>query len=444
MTSSVQIEDLQHFSVFEGLSVGELERISTCGELRKLKKREVLFCAGDRDSFDYFLLSGSLRLTSADKKHRDIADEDAAAKNQIAKLRPRQYTVTSNAKSEVIVLPASAYQAGPGGTGSVASQELNLSGYGVDEVDSHEPEALTLSPIEEPNIVDIPAPQVQSGEPSMLQRIRQALDNDELTLPSLPQVAVRIGKLVDSEVVSAEAVAKLVNTDPAIATKLLRIANSSLYGSMGKCETTRAAIVRLGLEATRQLVLGFTLRDIFNSKDAELKARLRACWVESLEVAALAIVIRSMLESPTYSSEEALLAGLLHEIGVVGLLGLFLERPELREGSGDLDDVLKALQAEVGAEILQHWQFSEGYIEVARNSEKWDRQSVAETDLCDLIQVAKLHRALNNRIPLPIGRITDAPAIRRLPLKEEYSPEVSLEILKQAKLQILEIKSLFE
>lgn len=403
------------------MSEDQLAIVSNHSQRRLLRSGDVLFHAGDRDELDYFLLSGSLRLVSSDNKTRIFDKEDPMAYRQVSKLRPRQYTVSAVEPVEVLVVKSFDYERPCSSSNTPDYLSASVLDYGVDEVDKNEPEDLDL-----------------------LVSVQHALDSDELKLPSLPQVAIRIGELVESDLASADSVADLINTDPAIAAKLLRIANSSLYGALGRCETIRDAIVRLGLGATRQLVMGFALRDLFHSESKQLRVKLRESWIESLEVAALAIVIREMLIAPSYSSEEALLAGLLHDIGVVGLLGLFLTHSELLEEGDDITRVINRFKSDVGAEILRKWQIADQYIDVAKDAENWQREQDGSADLCDLIQVAKLHRYLNNRVPLPMARLTDVPAVQRLPLKEDYSPETSLAILQQAKEKILEIKGLFD
>ncbi|WP_299976525.1 HDOD domain-containing protein [uncultured Pseudoteredinibacter sp.] len=422
MSSEIELSELRRFEPFDSMSEDQLSIVCNHSQRRVLRSGEVVFCAGDRDAQDYFLLKGQLQLVSNDQKSRVFSDEDPMAYRQVSKLRPRQYTVSAMGAVELLVVKSFDYDSPKSKSmDSPDYLEASLLDYGVDEVSEE-----------------------SQGDIDLFREVQAALESDDLKLPSLPQVAIRIGELVESDLASAESVADLVNTDPAIAAKLLRIANSSLYGSLGRCETTRDAIVRLGLGATRQLVMGFALRDLFNSDDKALRAKLRQSWIESLEVAALAMVIREMLIAPTYSSEEALLAGLLHDIGVVGLLGLFLAQPGLLKEDADIDGLIAEFKADVGAEILRKWQIADQYISVTEQAENWQRTHSASADLCDLIQVAILHRYLNNRVPLPMARLTEVPAIKRLPLKESYSPETSLEILKQAKEKILEIKGLFD
>ncbi|MCV6614806.1 MAG: HDOD domain-containing protein [Cellvibrionaceae bacterium] len=418
---TLEIHDLQRFEPFENLNGDQLWVVYSNSERRIMRSGEVLFCAGDRDEHDYYLLEGTVQLVSPDNVIRVINDEDPQAMRQISKLRPRQYTVSAKGPVEVLVVYSEAREDSGAKAKSVELEVGGLSDYGVEEYT--EPEKV--------------------AEVTLLELVQHALASNDLQLPSLPQVGLSIGKLVERDDVTAEAVARLVNTDPSIAAKLLRTANSSLYRGLEACDTTHDAIVRLGLEATRQLVLGFTLRDLFTSKRIALREKLRAQWIGSLEVAALAVAIRSLMVEPNCSVEEALLAGLMHDIGVVGILGMLDEHPHLIDHDLGLDGTFQQLKSEVGRQILLSWQFSDHYITVVGEVHNWQRQHSSPADLCDLIQVAKLHRMLNNREQLPMPSIGQSPALQRLPLTEVYSPQLSMHILELGRKHIMDIQAMF-
>jgi len=414
--ATISTADIQSFEPFADLSANQLKAISDAAELRLLSAKDILFKAGDQDTVEYFLLTGELSLRSADNIHRVISSTDPQASKQIAKLRPRQYTAVATTDSQVIAIEL-------GGDIDTAPPPAEISSYEVSEVDGD---------------------WEQLSKADLMSELQTALDRDRLRLPSLPQVAVRIGELVESEDANADDVAKLVNTDPAFAAKLLRVANSALYSSLGKCESTRDAIVRLGLGATRQLIMGFALRDLFQSPDQSMRIMLRSAWVESLEVGALAIVIQSKLRSKNYSTEETLLAGLLHNIGLIGLLGFLSEKPELLElEETDLLSCLERHKSPVGVKILSQWGFPQVFVDVAKYSDDWLHQAT-NCELCDLIQVAKLHRYLANRKALPVASIEEAPAVQRLVFVDKFDIQMSKEILQEAKQKILEVKQLFE
>lgn len=106
-----------------------------------------------------------------------------------------------------------------------------------------------------------------------------------LKLPSLPEIAIRVRKAVEDEKSSAAQIAKVINTDPALSTRLLRIANSPVYRGTSPVETTQAAITRLGSTVVRNLVSGLVTQQLFQTHSTFLMARMRSLWAHSSEVA---------------------------------------------------------------------------------------------------------------------------------------------------------------
>src|SRR5690606_27181416 len=121
----------------------------------------------------------------------------------------------------------------------------------------------------------------------MLHAFQRDLEARKFRLTSLPEVALKIRTLLDDEAVNARQLADLINRDPAIAAKIMRAANSPIYLGAAKCETLQNAIVRLGLVTTKQLVVGFTLRDLFQSPVPLLKQLMAEAWEQSTLVAAI-------------------------------------------------------------------------------------------------------------------------------------------------------------
>jgi len=257
----------------------------------------------------------------------------------------------------------------------------------------------------------------------------------------LPEVALKVRKVLEDPNANAEKIATLVNADPAIAAKLIRAANSSIYHGVAQCDTTRNAIVRLGLSNTRQLVVSFAIRDLFESKYPVLKTLMGEAWAHSVEVASISFVISRMTKGLAFSDEELLLAGLLHNVGVIAVLAFVENKPALIENDEKLRSVIEQLQAEAGATILEHWKFPDEFVQVAKEVSDWTRDPKSSADMCDIVQVAKLQSFMRHRKPLPV-RMDQVPAFHKLPLGE-LTPELTIQILDDAKSLISETKSLF-
>jgi len=263
------------------------------------------------------------------------------------------------------------------------------------------------------------------------------LRTGKTVLPSLPDLALRIRHAIDDDVSDARRIARMLDSDPAMAAKLLKVANSALYGGVGSIETTSRAVVRLGRETTRQLLLTFALREVFHNDDPRIGKRMQAVWQHSVHIAAICFVLARRI--PDMQPEEALLVGLVHDIGVIAFLNYIASYPELKEDDATLDEAIARMRGELGAMILRRWNFAPSVVSAARSAENWFYTDPRAVSFTDLLIVAQVHeRMLAGQVgELPaLDKIT---AIQRV-LGEQASPETSLEILQEAREQIEEMR----
>ncbi|WP_159431118.1 HDOD domain-containing protein [Fontimonas thermophila] len=162
---------------------------------------------------------------------------------------------------------------------------------------------------------------------SLLSRLWQQLLDDAVRLPTLPDLALRLDALARRERLDARHLADEIRKDPAIAAQVVRMANSAAYRGGVPVSQLQAAVTRIGVEATRQLVSGLALRQLFASASVVLQSRLHAIWAESLEVAVCAQLLARQCRR--LDPETGLLAGLVHRIGALPLLRLLEQHPDL-------------------------------------------------------------------------------------------------------------------
>lgn len=135
-------------------------------------------------------------------------------------------------------------------------------------------------------------------------------------LPTLPQVAARIIELTSDSNVSTSELADVIQSDQALAARVMRTANSSMFGLRQKCSNVSQAVVMLGLDAVRMIALGFIIVEaIKGSSDSTFD--LRTHWRRSLHagVASRLIAQHAGLPNP----EECFLGGLLQDFGMIAL-----------------------------------------------------------------------------------------------------------------------------
>ena len=164
---------------------------------------------------------------------------------------------------------------------------------------------------------------------TLISKIKAEHEAGSLVLPSLPEIVVRVRQAVSDDNVHLGNVVKLIQLDPSLTARLVQIANSPLYRSPQPVENCLMAVNRLGLTTTRDLVTCLVLNNVFNSENKILHEKLHKLWQHSSHVAAIASSIAKI--TPNLHEDTALLAGLLHDIGVLPVLHYAAEFPDVFE-----------------------------------------------------------------------------------------------------------------
>lgn len=404
---------LKKFQPFANLNEHQL--LQLCGAVahRLLASREVIFKCGDRDSNEYFLVEGELEFIAADGRIRKMSSVDAQATGILSRLRPRQYTVKAQGGARVLVVPKAVIE---GLADDVAHHTPAITGMEVTEdADDDRPYSV------------------------LFDDFRMDLENNRCMLPSLPEVAMKVRKLLQDENSSVEQIAQVVNVDPAIAAKLIGAANSPVYHGSSKVDSTRNAIVRLGLSTTRLLIISYAMRDLFTSRSEMLRQRMQSIWLCSVEVAAIAYVLTKKLKGVNFSPDEAMLGALLNDIGVIAIVNYLEYNPVWLDQGVDMEDLVTELRADAGIEILRHWHFPEIFMTAVREAENWSREHGDSVDLADVVQVSKLYAMMHNRQYIrgsnKLPPLAQVQSLQKLQLGD-MTPELTIGIIAEAREQI--------
>jgi len=267
----------------------------------------------------------------------------------------------------------------------------------------------------------------------ILEEIRQAFYHREVDLPTLPELAMRISHAVQNADADFKSVAAIVATDPVIAARTVQVANSAMYGGVSRVESVQQAITRIGLLATRAIVMTVVVKNLFTPVTATIKHHLHRYYHHSLRVATISHVIADRLEG--FDPERAFLAGLLHDIGTVPLLILADRHETLNRDAALLDEVVSQLRGPVGETLLHQWGFEAELAELALHAEDWMREPET-ADYCDIVQIAQLHcQLIGGTKPAGAPPISELPAFARLDL-QHIDP---VRLVMQAQQEIREI-----
>lgn len=258
------------------------------------------------------------------------------------------------------------------------------------------------------------------------------LKNNKLELPTLPQVAVKIGRVVDNPRSRAKDVAQAVSSDMALSARMIQVANSPLVRSTRQIENVQTAITRMGTTMVRNIITSFLVKQLFRSKERALQQRMGVIWNHSAYVAAISHVLASRFSN--FQADEVMLAGLLHDIGKLPILAKAAKLPAIKSNEQALDMVLSKLHPALGKAILQTWKFPAAIVQAAAEHESVERNSKT-LDYTDIVIVANLHSYIGKSTA---GKIdwNNVPAMKKL----ELDPEMSIGVLEEAREEIQEIQ----
>jgi putative nucleotidyltransferase with HDIG domain len=218
--------------------------------------------------------------------------------------------------------------------------------------------------------------------------------------------------VVEDENASANQIADIIAQDAALSARLLQVANSPLY--RGRQEIDRLSMVdsRLGNKLVRNLVTSQVMKQMFQATNDMVDQRLRHVWEHSVQVAAIARVLAGNI--PGVLPDQAMLAGLLHDIGTLPILYRAEERDELLDTPGLLDELILRLHTRIGGAILKHWKFPDMLVAVAAEHENLERDHTGPADLIDVVQVANLQSHMDTDHPLANVDWSSVSAFQRL------------------------------
>ena len=253
-------------------------------------------------------------------------------------------------------------------------------------------------------------------EADFLEQLQTAIRGNRITLPTLPEVALRVRDAVEQDDATAQKIAEMVATDAALSARLLQVANSPLYRGMVLIESIQMAITRLGYRLVRSLVISLAMKQIFQATTDTLDKRLRSIWEESVQIAAISRALAQSL--PHLEREQALLAGLIHNIGSLPILTMAENYPEFIGDEKRLDALLKNLNPIIGKQILETWNFSESLIREPEHYQELDYDGGPMADYVDVVLVARL-QALDQNDGSEIVDWTQIPAFRKVGLEPE-------------------------
>ena len=231
-----------------------------------------------------------------------------------------------------------------------------------------------------------PAEAETSGSPfQFLSDLARELSAGRVDLPSFPDAVARVQHVLSDDSISSERIARVVSSDAGLAARILTMANSTLlHRGSSRVTDLKIAITRIGHDSIRAAALAYATAQVRHAASlAHIRSDLERFWQEGIRVAALTHAMAK--ESQLMRPDEALLAGLLHNIGKVYIIA----RAPRGETNVHVDDaVLRDWHPGIGQALIENWKLPEEIAVAVGGQLDVERCHAGPADLQDLLTVA--------------------------------------------------------
>ena len=233
----------------------------------------------------------------------------------------------------------------------------------------------------------------QTSDPAafaFVQSLAAELSSGKIDLPSFPDIALKVRKVLADDNVTPEKVVLVVGSEPALAARLLQVANSAALNFSGKAVTDlRTAVARMGFNMVRTAAIAFAMSQL-KKVDAlkGLEQQLDELWTRSASVAAMTHVVARRLTR--VNPDTALLAGLLHGIGKLYILARAKDHPQLFANQPAYHAIVRDWHTSIAKAVLENWEMAEEIVTAVSSYEDFDHDHKGPADLTDVLTVAHL------------------------------------------------------
>lgn len=368
------------------------------------RKNDVIFTLGQQSKSVFYLLAGNLKMQPDSENNYQLSADSALA--HLPLNSGSRCGATATATSDVLILEV------PAEINRLWNDKNRESTNCIELVD-----------------IELPAPINGSR---FFNSFAKAYRENKLRLPSLPDVALKLKEAMKKDIGIHEA-AEIIQLDPPIVAKLIQVANSALYTSGVPISNCHDAVARIGLNATRKLVLGISLKQLFSCTDPELMKGMQNLWKNSLYVSSLSFVLAH--DCSDINPEDALLGGLVADIGAIPLLHFAEQFPDDGPSLTELQSALPYLRGPVGALMLHTLGFPEQLGNIPHQAENWLYDSGPDLTMTDIVILAKLHSYFGSGNAHDLPYINSIPAYSKL-TQGKLNPDFSLMVLHKAQARV--------
>jgi len=219
---------------------------------------------------------------------------------------------------------------------------------------------------------------------SVIRKLSIEVAAGDVHLPSLPDIAVRVQKVLEDPRAARSRVAQVIGADAALAARILRLANSAfLNPSTLQITDLQQALTRLGHQLVRCTAVSFSLQQMeLGGGETELRPYIKELWRKGALVASIAYVLAR--ETGAAKPDEALMTGLMHNIG-----RLYVAVNESRRNESEpWEQVMAEWHPRIASSILKHWKFPAAIVAAVARQNTSDHETAGDDGLSDVLIVS--------------------------------------------------------
>ena len=225
---------------------------------------------------------------------------------------------------------------------------------------------------------------------AFVQALASELSRGKVDLPSFPDIALRVRKVLGDEEVTQEQVVRVVGSEPALAARLMQIANSAALNFTGKpINDLRTAINRMGHNMVRSAAIAFAMSQLKKVDSLKgLEKPLDDLWKSSAAVAAMSHAVAKRYSK--VNPDTGMLAGLLHGIGKLYILTRSSKHPALFADQATYNQIVRDWHSPVAKALLENWDMAGEIVVAVSDYEDMERAHSGPVDLTDVLTVGNL------------------------------------------------------
>ena len=270
----------------------------------------------------------------------------------------------------------------------------------------------------------------------VLEDIARDLSGSEISFPTFLDITFQVRTALKDPNLNVEQLARLIGAEPLMSIKIIRMANSVALNPSGReIADVKSAIVRVGMEAVRTVSFAVAMEQLLKSKQMQaFEGISRKLWEHTSHVAALCRVLARKVAK--INGDEAMFAGLVHDLGVFYLMSRAVAFPDLVNDKVEMHALLVGWHDNIGHALLSALGTPESVLKAVLEHET-DREIVEVHSLSDVLYLAN---KIANRTSSWRDPELDA-AVDTSIIEEIFDAEALAEIIEESQEEVQSLKA---